>query len=346
MIQNLKNKIESRKILKINFIGDVNIALGSDRIYLENLNYFLNKLDFIESKIDSQFLGSSVSDILIFKKGSNFNNNFLKLKKEALLGIIHPTEKTKNLRMFDFAIVGSVEEKAYYSKYLKCFVFPQIEMIDSKYIKNYDKRPNKVICYHGNKVHLDLIHINLEKALLRLVSQGYSFKAIYNHIGLGKCKKKFITDHIQWKSESWLKEIANSTVGICPASHYSGSIKEKVSKFILNFGNMHSNLTYSDFIFKHKNTLNAGRSFVFHQLKIPVAAEIASCHHHVMGDESAGLVCFSENSWYEAILKLSQDKLFSNQIAEKAYYSVNELYDPAKWTKKFIDSLIEWVINY
>ena len=65
--------------------------------------------------------------------------------------------------MADFAIVGSVEEKAYYSKYLKCFIYPLIEDIDEKHIIDYESRPDKVICYHGNKQHLTLLILILKK---------------------------------------------------------------------------------------------------------------------------------------------------------------------------------------
>ena len=294
----IKHFLRKKEKFKILFVGEVNPSLGSDRIYLENFMFFLGNTKFIEPKISGTIPKNSDSDIIIFKKGSYKNKDLIPLKKKSLIGIIHPSKKN-NLKVFDFAIVGSIEEKAYYSKYFKCFVFPQIEIVDSKLIRNYDERPSNVICYHGNKVHLDLIHTNLEKALIRLKSEGFIFKAIYNHKILGKCKKKFITDHVQWDPDTWLKEIAYSSVGICPASHYSGILREKLARFALDFGKVHNQITSNDLLLKHKNTLNAGRSFVYHQLKVPVVAEIASSHHHIMGDESTGLLCYSENSWYE-----------------------------------------------
>ncbi len=77
MIQNLKNKINSSQKLRISLIWEINISQGSDRIYLNNLNYNINKDNNVESKIDSKFLGFSGSDIYIFKKGSKLNKNFL-----------------------------------------------------------------------------------------------------------------------------------------------------------------------------------------------------------------------------------------------------------------------------
>ena len=49
------------------------------------------------------------------------------IEKSFLIGIINPSDKNDGLeaiKIADFAIVGSIEEKAYYSKYLKCFIYP------------------------------------------------------------------------------------------------------------------------------------------------------------------------------------------------------------------------------
>ena len=74
------------------------------------------------------------------KKNFPFNilKKFSKENKHLLIGIINPSDKNdglKCIKLADFAIVGSVEEKAYYSKYIKCFIYPLIEEVDEKYIK-------------------------------------------------------------------------------------------------------------------------------------------------------------------------------------------------------------------
>ena len=161
---------------------------------------------------------------------------------------------------------------------------------------------------------------NLEKALLRLTTEGYRFKAIYDFKGLGKCKKKFITEHIQWEKETWLKEIADSTVGICPTTHYTGLIRNSFAKFISR-----NRIMRNDYVLQYKNTSNASRAFIFHQLKIPVITEIGGSMHHILGDEKCGYICYSENSWYSSIKRICMDDNLNKEFSEKAYYLMKNL---------------------
>ena len=294
----------------------------------------------MKSSLIDEYTNNLDAEIIIFKKSYPIQK-IIEIKKQReniLIGIINPSDKHKSLlNVVDFAIVGSVEEKAYYSKYLKCFVYPLIEEVSHDLITEYDKRPAKEICYHGNKQHLDLIDINIEKALTKLVKEGYQVKAIYDFKTLGKSKKKFITKHIQWNYENWLKEISFSTIGICPVSHYSGKLRNNFAKFI-HFKKQNKN----DFLFQYKNTINASRAFVFHQLKIPVVSEIGGSFHHIMGDETAGLMCYSEKSWYESIKRISLDKEFASNLSEKAFTLMETLYDPRIWCLRFLDDLKVW----
>ena len=246
----------------------------------------------------------------------------------------------KSIKLADFAIVGSTEEKAYYSKYIKCFIYPLIENVNKKLIKSFEERPKKVICYHGNKQHLDFININIEQAILKLTNEGYRFKAIYNFKKLGKCNKNFITDHIQWDQKNWLKEISNSTVGICPSTHYTGFFKHQLAKFFAK-----KRILRNDYFLQYKNTSNASRAFIFHQLKIPVVAEIGGSFHHILGDETAGYLCYSKESWYNSISRLCNDQDLNKNFSEKAYKLFNLLYNPKLWSERFIHEFNYWITN-
>ena len=340
-IRNILNKDE----IKVNFIGNLDLSNGSDRIFCNTFSKFLNKQLNCQSEIKECFQENSECDIAIFKKDYSFKKLKQLCKKERnyLIGIINPSDKKDGLKIIkiaDFAIVGSIEEKAYYSKYLKCFVYPLIEEVNNKYIKSYFKRPKNEICYHGNKQHLDYIDINLEKALIKLIKDGYNFKAIYNYKKLGKCKKKFITNHIQWDKDSWLEEISNSTVGICPSTHYSGFLRNNITKLIAR-----KRILKNDYVLQYKNTSNASRAFIFHQLKIPVVAEIGGSIHHLLGDETAGFICYSERSWYESITRLCSDEKLYKDFAEKSYILINNLYSPDKWCERFIKEIRYWLSN-
>ena len=334
-----KNKI------KIDFVGKLDLRNGSDRIFCNSFSKFLNKQKNCISEIIENNQENINSDIAIFKKNFPVKElrKFSNKERRFLIGIINPSDKKDGLeaiKIADFAIVGSIEEKAYYSKYIKCFVYPLIEEVSNKYIKKYEIRPEKEICYHGNKQHLDYVDINLENALMRLKNEGYKFKAIYNLRELGKCKKKFITQHIQWEKESWLEEISNSTVGICPSTHFTGIIQKKIAKLITG-----KRVLRNDYLLQYKNTSNASRAFIFHQLKIPVVAEIGGSMHHLLGDERAGYICYSERSWYEGISRLCKDKSLNKEFSEKAYELMNSFYNPDIWCERFIGELKYWLRN-
>lgn len=340
---NFSKKIINKEKIKICFVGVLSMDRASDRIFSKTFSYFLNKLDNCESILIDDISEKNTCDIAIFKKNFPIKKlkRIIKIKPNFLVGIINPSDNEKErLNIADFAIVGSVEEKAYYSKYLKCFIYPLIEEINKKYIKGIECRSKKVICYHGNKQHLDFININIENALKRLTKEGYEFKAIYDYKKLGKCKKSFITKHIQWNQDTWLDEISNSTVGICPTTHYTGLLRNKLAKFIAR-----KRILRNDYLLQFKNTSNASRAFIFHQLKIPVVAEIGGSFHHLLGDETAGFLCYSEESWYDSISRLCEDNELNTRFSDKAFRLMKNLYDPIQWSQRFIVDIKYWLLN-
>ena len=72
-------------------------------------------------------------------------------------------------------------------------------------------------------------------------------------------------------------------------------------------------------------------------------AEIASSHHHIMGDETSGFLCYSENSWYESIHKICENQILSKKLANKGYLKFNELYNSDVWAQRFVSNIIEWI---
>ncbi len=340
---NFSKKIIKKEKIKICFVGVLSMDRASDRIFSKTFSFFLNKLDNCESILIDDISEKNNCDIAIFKKNYPIKKlkRIIKIKPNFLVGIINPSDNEKErLNIADFAIVGSVEEKAYYSKYVKCFIYPLIEEINEKYIKGIECRPKKIICYHGNKQHLDFININIENALKRLTREGYEFKAIYDYKKLGKCKKSFITKHIQWNQDTWLDEISNSSVGICPTTHYTGLLRNKLAKFIAR-----KRILRNDYLLQFKNTSNASRAFIFHQLKIPVVAEIGGSFHHLLGDETAGFLCYSEESWHESISRLCEDNELNTRFSDKAFILMKNLYDPIQWSRRFIMDIKYWLLT-
>ncbi len=325
--------------MNIAFIGPHNKSLGSERIHGILLAKYINRLENYSASLKNDNVCKLNEKVLIFKKGFSYKKikEFKIANPNKLIGITNPDNSDRNLLdLPDFAVVGSVEEKAFYTNFLPCFVFPQIEEINSNSIIPFQNRPKKVLCYHGNKMHLDYMDRNLKMALRDLINDGYKFKAIYDKRKLGKSKNKLITDHVQWDVDNWINEIANSTIGLCPSSHYSGKITMALAKFITSYGGFPN-----DIVSRHKNSNNAGRAFVFHQLKIPVVAEISGAHHHLLGDELAGDLCYSKKSWINAIENLQKSEELQMRKANKAKEYLEKLYDPLIWADRLVNQIKE-----
>ena len=323
--------------MRIAFIGNYNASLGSDRVHGISLAKFINKLEYYSASFKNETPCELDEEILIFKKGSSYRKirEFKLINPKKLIGITNPSNfDKKSLGIPDFAIVGSIAEKAFYADFLPCFVYPQIEEISSKSVVPFHNRPKKVLCYHGNKMHIDYLDKNLNLALRELVDDGYKFKAIYNIRELGKSKNKFITEHIQWDINTWITEVANSTIGICPSSHYSGTINMALAKFFTSFGGFPN-----DIVSRNKNTINAGRAFIFHQLEIPVVAEISGPHYHLLGNELAGDLCYSKKSWINAIRDLTASEELQMKKASKAKEYFEKLYDPNIWANRLLEKI-------
>jgi glycosyltransferase involved in cell wall biosynthesis len=91
---------------------------------------------------------------------------------------------------------------------------------------------------------------------------------------------------------------------------------------------------------RFKNKSNAGRSFVFHQLGIPVVADITPSHFHVMGNPDCGFLVADKAGWYKALLKLTNYRT-RQEIADNAKKEFDRLYDPHDWARKLYREIEE-----
>ena len=137
-------KIINKDKIEIGFFGKLDLTNGSDRIFCYTFSKHLNELKYCSSYLKENNFDNIKCDIAIFKKDFPHNEikKIQKKRKDFLIGIINPSDKNHgidSIKIADFAIVGSIEEKAYYSKYIKCFVYPLIEDISEKLIRKYEK---------------------------------------------------------------------------------------------------------------------------------------------------------------------------------------------------------------
>lgn len=309
------------------FYDDKSINTGSSRIWIYHLAEILTSLNH-KVKINSNQLVNP--DIIIFSK--NYSINLIKkIKlnyKHALIGITNPYKLSIGSNLIDFGIVGSLIEKDFYSSYIPCIIFPLIEKIPKNI--TLDKANKIIICYHGNKVHLDNLSSNLINALNRIqIKHDITLRCIYDYKKLGKWFDKrlnFNIEHVQWNIDDWLQKIASSDIGLVPGL-------EK-NYFINNFSFNHNNL-----LVKFKNKSNAGRAYVFHQLKIPVIADFSPCHFEILSNPKNGFLAYSEAGWYDGLNQLCSSVELRKSIGINAYNEFNIKYDPITWASNFIQEI-------
>ena len=114
--------------MKFCFISkNQNLSIGSYRIWIHDLHHYLNELKII-SHINPKNINDY--DVHIYSK-KKYDIKILEkiINKNKLNGIINPASDFKNLNKFDFAIVGSIEEKeSIIGKIKNIFIFPLIDV--------------------------------------------------------------------------------------------------------------------------------------------------------------------------------------------------------------------------
>ena len=89
----------------------------------------------------------------------------------------------------------------------------------------------------------------------------------------------------------------------------------------------------TDYLLRFKNKSNSGRSFVFHQLGIPVVADITPSNFHILGNPKNGSIASNEQSWYKSLSEL-RDPVYRQSVADNAKEEFDRLYDPLEWASK------------
>ena len=331
--------------MKIFFYSSGNPKLGSNRIYISNLSYWLSELGedcLVSDDLDK----SSQSDVCILNKFTKINDikKIKKINPNCKIGLIHPSDLQidfkKKIENVDFFITGSIEERDHYLFYKKnIFRFPQIERISQKlYHHDNDKKYFK-IGYHGNLEHLKEMDNSVKKALEK-ISKIYKIKLIVVYdISLGKWKKgrpNIEIEETNWTFENMLDKMSSVDIGIVPCTnnffldkHYnlSNFLIKLIKKF---YGRA------NDYNLQFKATSNSGRAFVFHQLGIPVIADFWPSNFEILDNNQNGYIAHSEKAWFYSIEKLINSPELRNSISKNAQKSFNAKYDPLEWASSFL----------
>ena len=220
------------------------------------------------------------------------------------------------------------------SSYKNVFLFPLIERLYNTSVKSHTIKQTLRLGFHGSHTHLAKFNPNLKNALeeldneinieLLIVTSDPNFNWT---IGKPNIKNIIVK---KWDISSVVDDLLSCDIGLVPNTTSYSITNEKTSK--------DEGLYNTDFILRMKNKSNAGRSFVFHQLGIPVVADLTPSHFHILGDPDCGFIASSKDGWKKSILKLT-DLNTRKQIAVNAKKEFNRLYDPLKWAKKLYKNI-------
>jgi len=318
-------------------------TLGSTRIHHTFLAEYLEKVGC--SVYLNDWTNYCKYDICIFGKSTPYEQlvNAKQTAPNLIIGNTNPSsgskEKIKKIEFSDFSIAGSLEERdTNLNLNRNIFLFPQIEILDL--VTPTSGRSQLLLCYHGNKMHLDSLSIKFYKAFERIQNQfNIGFRCIYdiNTLGLWRPKLHNLNiEHVQWELDNWTNKISECDIGIVPSLISIDGWRGKFAHFITS-----RNGFRSDYLIRFKSTTNSGRCFVFHQLKLPVIAEMVPCHFHILSNPDNGFLAYSEEGWYQALFKLCSSRELRETIAENAYNEFERQYDPLIWARRLVQEMDE-----
>ena len=97
----------------------------------------------------------------------------------------------------------------------------------------------------------------------------------------------------------------------------------------------------TDYLLRFKNKSNAGRSFVFHQLHIPVVASFMPSHFHVLGNPECGYLAHSMEGWLDGLRALALSARKRGTVARAAAKEFKRLYNPQVWADTLCQQISE-----
>lgn len=312
---------------KIDFLcSNQDIKVGSYRIWIHDSAEIMKNLGF-DVEIHRTFETLRKDSVVILSKGDSHQRAYL--PDDRTVGAINISADSKvNL---DFVIVGSIEEKKSIEKFCdNVFIVNLIEkMYEDSSLKIHQSKENITIGYHGSYTHLyklkygfveafnDIIKTGKKLNLVTLTNDPGLSGKILSDIGLNKEDFK----NILWSFSTAKEVIQSFDIGIVPnCSDLMFEIEN-----LKNTTSVDRGLYNTDFAIRFKNKSNAGRSFVFNQLGIPVISDLTPSNMPMYHDELCGLVAICKKSWKNSIEKLSDENL-RNVISNEAYKRYREIY--------------------
>jgi len=325
--------------MRIDFIASsTNIELGSYRIWVHDLCNTLNDFDSDFHPINA-YINSGhedEADVIICSKGDVLKVDKMKKKyPDKKIGVINPG--SGHDCGADFVIVGSPEEYCSFSYMKHVFMYPLIEKMYMHRNPKEHYEKDLVIGFHGSYSHLPKFGFGLSGAL-EAFDKEEDFKLLVvtsssdPNWKFGKPNIKDI-EIVKWDFETVTSHLKRMDIGVVPnLTDLKGEVPMNLDSDL--------GLYNSDYMLRFKNKSNAGRSFVFMQLGIPVIADLTPSNLHLLGGFDCGYLAMDKDGWLNALRELKNYQK-RQDISENAFRKFATEYDPWDWAKKLIDNIEE-----
>lgn len=268
-----------------------------------------------------------------------------RLSRRCLLGAINPPAELGD--RFDFAIVGSVEEKiALSGNFARILISPLIERTFADYCPpERTERSEIKIGYHGNSLHLSAM------AASGLTSAIEDFAATLSASGR-QLSLEVVTENAKprWRHgrpdvpvqfhaydpDMIRNVISRCDIGVVPNAHagHVGRLSSYLMRKVLQM-DVHS----SDYALRFKSKSNFGRALVFMQLGVPVVADLTPSHLALIEDAETGHLAFSRASWLSAF-NLLANRAHNDRISRAARNLVDRRYPQDLNSRKLVEFLV------
>ncbi len=306
-----------------------NYNRGSYRIWIHDLHNYFKQL-YIPSNISNEV---GEEEIIIVGKGeTDLARNIKQTYPDKKVGLINPV--VGKYDFCDFLIVGSIEEQISLSQNKNVFLFPLIEdLFQNVDVKEHTETDVIRFCFHGHYPHLAKFDPYVCEALEKFSKQT-NIELVIIHgnpefnwkVGKPNIPIKFI----QWDATTIVKDILSTDIGLSPnITHVTNYSRNQI---------IDTGVYDTDYIIRFKNKSNAGRSFVYHQLGIPVVTDLTPSNLHILGDPDNGFIAGNTESWLNAFQQLSSCKV-RRVISRNAKIEFDRLYNPLLWARKLYNNL-------
>jgi hypothetical protein len=325
--------------------GDEN--LGSTRIFVHNLHYWLSQLGYDVHLND--WTHYTDYDVAIF--GKNVEAAQIQEARarnpKLVCGCIHPNDVTSQkkaiMKQSDFFIAGCHEERDYYLRYNKnVFILLDLERMFTRVKKHEDHEPI-VLGYHGNLDHLAQFQPYLKPALETLAREiPIKLLVVFNKKQLGPWRvgrPAIEIEEVQWDIETIEEQLLRCDIGLVPGLTPISPAEKRAIFGLLKCLQRRITSYKHDYLLRFKNTSNSGRAYVFHQLGIPVISDFLPSSFHILADPRCGYLAHSTEGWVSALRDLCQSAEKRQKIAQNALAEFQRHCDPLEWSQRLYEDI-------